>query len=97
MKIVEFYQDKNKMYIVTEFYDGGELFEKILKDVYLDEKEAAKYMSQILSAVNYCHQRKIVHRDIKPENILLESKSPNAEIKMIDFGTSQYFEPNQKL
>lgn len=41
---MEFYQDPSKLYIITEFYDGGELFDKIIKDLYFDEKEAAKVM-----------------------------------------------------
>ena len=47
---------------MTEFYEGGELFDKIVSSQYFSEKEAAKTMKQILSAVNYCHKNKIVHR-----------------------------------
>jgi calcium-dependent protein kinase len=43
-------------------------------------------MNQILSAVSYCHERKIVHRNLKPENMLFESKKATANIKLIDFG-----------
>jgi serine/threonine protein kinase len=41
----------------------------------------------VLSAVSYCHSKKICHRDLKPENLLLDSKT-NKTIKVIDFGTS---------
>jgi calcium-dependent protein kinase len=44
-------------------------------------------VKQVLSAVQYCHQKNIVHRDLKPENILMDTKNNNA-IKVIDFGTS---------
>lgn len=57
-------------------------------------------MKQILLAVTYCHSKGIVHRDLKPENILLEfigSDSLNFSVKLIDFGTSKPFKPNQKL
>lgn len=50
----------------------------------------------MLSSVAYCHQKQICHRDLKPENILLDSKNNNT-IKVIDFGTSQKFEPNKKM
>jgi calcium-dependent protein kinase len=38
-----------------------------------------------------------VHRDLKPENLLLDSKSEDAYIKVIDFGTSALISPNSKL
>ena len=47
------------------------MFDKIAEEQYFSETDAAKIISQILSAVNYCHQRNIVHRDLKPENLLL--------------------------
>jgi calcium-dependent protein kinase len=55
---------------------------------YYNEKDAGVVMKQLLSAVGYCHENKIVHRDLKPENLLLDSDSPGANIKVIDFGTS---------
>jgi serine/threonine protein kinase len=50
------------------------------------EVQAARIIQQVLSAVNYMHQRKVIHRDIKFENIMFENKEPNAQVKLIDFG-----------
>lgn len=47
--------------------------------------------------MNYCHKNKIVHRDLKPENILYESDKPGALLKIVDFGTSIFYDPNVKL
>ena len=74
--------------------DGGELFEKIKTLNTFSEKMAADYMKQILSSIVYCHEKKIVHRDLKPENLLLENISSNANLKVIDFGTSRKIENN---
>ena len=61
---------------------------------------ASLIMKQILLAVTHFHSKGIVHRDLKPENVLLEffsSDSQNFNLKLIDFGTSKPFKPNQKL
>jgi calcium-dependent protein kinase len=78
--------------------EGGELFDEIQKKGVFSEAIAASVMSQLLSAIAYCHERKIVHRDLKPENILIDSaKGANLSIKVIDFGTAQAFTAGTKL
>lgn len=96
VRIYEFYQDKLNFYLITEFIEGGELFDKITKIKFFTEKDTAKIMKQLLSAIVYCHNKKIVHRDLKPENLLLEHKDSD-NIKVIDFGTSRVFDPNVKM
>ena len=71
MKIYEFYEDKDNYYIITEFFDQGDLFTKLLKIGYMNEVIVKFLMSQILNAVAYLHSKKVLHGDIKMENILL--------------------------
>ena len=54
-------------------------------------------MKQILSGVAYCHKMNVVHRDIKPENLILESKNDQANLKIIDFGTSRVLFKHEQL
>jgi calcium-dependent protein kinase len=96
MQIFEFYEDKKNFYIITEFCEGGELFDKIVEKGSFTEAEAAGAMKQLLSAVNYIHSNSIVHRDLKPENILLDTKKQNI-IKIIDWGTARFYEKNKKM
>jgi serine/threonine protein kinase len=63
----------------------------------LNERDAAYYMRQILQAVAYCHSIHIIHRDLKPQNILLDSPGTNSIVKLVDFGTSQIFDPSHKM
>ena len=51
-------------------------------------------MKCLLSAIVYCHKYNIVHRDLKPENLLFESKKKDANLKVIDWGTSRIFDPS---
>lgn len=92
MKLYEFFEDKRNYYLVMELYRGGELFDEIIHRQKLSEVDAAAIMQQVLSGCTYLHKHNIVHRDLKPENLLLESKSKDALIKIVDFGLSAHFE-----
>uniref|UniRef100_A0A2P2L8D8 non-specific serine/threonine protein kinase n=1 Tax=Rhizophora mucronata TaxID=61149 RepID=A0A2P2L8D8_RHIMU len=85
IKIYEVMASKTKIYIVLEFVDGGELFDKIAKHGRLKEDEARRYFHQLINAVDYCHSRGVFHRDLKPENLLLDSYGV---LKVSDFGLS---------
>ena len=97
LRMYEFYEDNCNYHLVTEICTGGELFDRIVEQEHLSEKYCAEIMEQVISGVNYCHQKNIVHRDLKPENLLLLNKKPNSPIKIIDFGTSQAFDPTKKM
>jgi len=97
MKIYEYYEKNDHLYIVTEFLAGGELFERIEKLSKFTEATAANYIRQILMAVSYLHSKSIIHRDIKPENIVFETKESNSNLKLIDFGTSREVVQQKKL
>jgi len=90
IKIYEYYVYRSKHYIVTEYMEQGELFEKMSAGEKFDEAHAAQIIYQILQAVAYCHAQGVIHRDLKPENILIESidRANYYSIKIIDFGTS---------
>ena len=104
IKIFEYYIDNKYHYIISELLRGGELYEAIFKFQKFNEKKAAYIMKQILSALNYLHSKGIIHRDIKPENILVQrtnKKNKNdmdeINIKLIDFGVSNFFKENEIL
>ena len=93
VKIFEFYNSPTHYYLITEYCEGGCLFDLIIKNNGpFTEIQASYIMNQLLSVVNYCHKMKIIHRDLKPENILV-NKNDNGfvQIKICDFGTSLCF------
>jgi len=62
MRIFEMFEDKAKYYIISEYLEGGELFDRIIQNDHFSERDAAVIMKQILSAVSYCHKHGVVHR-----------------------------------
>eukprot|EP00829_Urostomides_striatus_P014491 TRINITY_DN4306_c0_g1_i3.p1 TRINITY_DN4306_c0_g1~~TRINITY_DN4306_c0_g1_i3.p1 ORF type:complete len:484 (-),score=139.28 TRINITY_DN4306_c0_g1_i3:11-1462(-) len=98
VKLYEFYSDSKFYYMITDLLEKGELFDEIQRRKGFSEELAADIMSQLLSAVVYCHARKIAHRDLKPENILIDSVvGSKMTIKVIDFGTALTYNPDVKL
>jgi calcium/calmodulin-dependent protein kinase I len=84
--MIDFYDESTQYLIAMEVLEGGELFDRIVKKAFYNEKEARDLVFIMLSAVKYMHDRNVVHRDLKPENLLLKSHSDDAEIKIADFG-----------
>ena len=79
------FQDDKHLYISAEILSGGELFDEIVKRECYTEKDASAVMFQILDAVSYMHSKGVVHGDLKPENLLLDSRHPDANVKIADF------------
>ncbi|KAL5572180.1 hypothetical protein UlMin_021777 [Ulmus minor] len=98
VKFFDAYEDNNNVYIVMELCEGGELLDKILsRGGRYAEEDAKVIVVQILSVVAFCHLQGVVHRDLKPENFLFTSKSEGADMKLIDFGLSDFIRPEERL
>uniref|UniRef100_A0A2N9EPH3 Protein kinase domain-containing protein n=1 Tax=Fagus sylvatica TaxID=28930 RepID=A0A2N9EPH3_FAGSY len=87
-----------QMAIVNRLCEGGELLDRILSRGGRYAEEDAKFIVvQILSVVAFCHLQGVVHRDLKPENFLFTSRSEDADMKLIDFGLSDFIRPDERL
>ena len=76
--------------MLLPYLKGSELFHRIkLKNRY-SEKDAAKVINDLLSALKYLAEKRVVHRDIKPENLILTSKDDDNDIKIADFGFATF-------
>jgi len=87
VKLHEVINHKKQIFMVQELCDGGDLYTRLP----YTESDSAYITGKLLSAIKYMHDHAIVHRDLKFENIMFENRSPEAEIKVIDFGLSKKF------
>uniref|UniRef100_A0A8I6A4M2 Serine/threonine-protein kinase MRCK alpha n=1 Tax=Rattus norvegicus TaxID=10116 RepID=A0A8I6A4M2_RAT len=79
------FQDDNNLYLVMDYYVGGDLLTLLSKfEDRLPEEMARFYLAEMVIAIDSVHQLHYVHRDIKPDNILMDM---NGHIRLADFGS----------
>ena len=85
------FQDIAKLYIVSEFMQGGDMFYHMHdgKIIIFNNDKTRYYIMELVLALEFLHKNNMVYRDLKPENILLDAKG---HIKLTDFGLSKILE-----
>ena len=86
VKLMDWSETKKRIYMVVQFCDGGDVFERILKQKTFSEKEAAHVVRKVAEGLQHVHENKIIHRDLKPDNLMYLTKDENSNIMIIDFG-----------
>lgn len=71
VKLYEVLETKSTIYLVMEYASGGELYDYLVVHGRMKEKEARQKFRQILSAVSYCHKKRVIHRDLKVSSCFL--------------------------
>ena len=97
IKLYELMETPNKIYLVMEYCNGGELFDYIVSKKHLSERQACRFFQEIINSLEYLHSLNIVHRDIKPENLLLDKINNKITLKLIDFGISNCYTPDKLI
>jgi protein kinase X len=81
------FQDDRALYLVMEYFCGGDLFQLLVNGPYKGGKfpvhVAEFYAAEVLMALQYIHEREYVYRDLKPENVLIDSRG---HVKLTDLG-----------
>ena len=83
------FQDDKKLYLVSEFMQGGDMFYHMHDVQQFDNERTKFYIMEIVLALEFLHKNNMIYRDLKPENILLDDKG---HIKLTDFGLSKIME-----
>lgn len=77
------FQDELKVYLLSEFVPGGELWKRLKEEGRFPNDVALFYAAEVVCALGYLHSQSVVYRDLKPENILI---TVAGHIKLVDFG-----------
>ena len=80
------YQDKDSIYFLTDFLQGGNLMGHMINRDILPHEECVFFSANIVSGLRFLHSRGFVHRDIKPENCLI---GKDGYLKLCDLGMAK--------
>lgn len=97
LRLFEIFDTDQKLSLVMELVNGGELFYKIVDKGSYSELEARDIVRQLVEGVDYLHNQGIAHRDLKPENLLCSETERGMVIKIADFGLSKAFSGESDL
>ncbi|TGO10989.1 hypothetical protein BTUL_0120g00270 [Botrytis tulipae] len=97
VKFVDWFESRDKYYIVTQLAIGGELFDRICEQGRFTEKDASQTIRQVLEAVDYLHDNNVVHRDLKPENLLYLTQDPHSDLVLADFGIAKMLDTKDEV
>ncbi|KAH9828128.1 protein kinase [Teratosphaeria destructans] len=87
VKLFYAFQDHEKLYLILEYAQGGELFHHLAMERMFTEDVAAFYMAEMTLALEHLHQNvRVIYRDLKPENCLLDTEG---HLLLTDFGLSK--------
>ena len=88
------FQDESKLYIVSDFMQGGDMFYHLHSNNKFDESRARFYAIELILGIEFLHKNNMIYRDLKPENILMDS---TGHLKISDFGLSKILDrPDDK-
>ncbi|BGP54975.1 hypothetical protein JCM8202v2_002563 [Rhodotorula sphaerocarpa] len=88
VRCYDYFEDEQRIWLVLEYVDGGDLLDYVMKRRGLKESEVREIALMICEAVAYLHSRGITHRDLKPENLLL-TRGEHPVCKVTDFGLAK--------
>ena len=88
------FQDKDNLYLILDYFSGGDLRFYLNKNVQFNEKQIKFLVSNIILSLKYLHQNNILHRDMKPENLVFDEKG---YLNLTDFGISKKIKKNKQI
>lgn len=98
IKLRDIYDNKTRVYLVTDLLKGGELLDRILRSKTISERESSTILYVLAKTVHYLHSKGVVHRDLKPSNILYADTKGNPDsLHICDFGFAKQLRADNGL
>jgi serine/threonine protein kinase len=94
-RALDFGQEGEVPYLVMEFVEGQDLWDRIAAQGRLPEAEALPIIEQVAEALHHAHEQGMIHRDVKPDNILIAAA--DGDVKLTDFGLAKDLDSDQNL
>ena len=84
LKQIECCSDEKNIYWITNYYEGDDLFEHLVKSGRIEDVEAQRIIGEVVRSIQYIHSKGIAHRDVSLENIIYHPQSRT--VTLVDFG-----------
>ncbi|XVF33067.1 hypothetical protein REPUB_Repub17cG0136500 [Reevesia pubescens] len=86
-------QTEDRIFLVLEYCDGGDLAAYIHRHGKVSEEVARHFMRQLAAGLQVLQEKHLIHRDLKPQNLLLSTKGATLQLKIGDFGFARSLTP----
>ena len=86
-ELLAYFTQDDRQFLVQEFIDGQNLAQESAQNGAFNEKQIRQLLNDLLSVLQFCHQKQVIHRDIKPENII--RRASTKELVLVDFGAAK--------
>jgi serine/threonine protein kinase len=86
VKLAYAFQSSSRLFLVMDYYSGGDLGKAISRRKNFTEEEARKYICEMILAIEALHKNMIIFRDLKPDNVVLDAEG---HCRLADFGLSK--------
>ncbi|KXS16139.1 kinase-like protein [Gonapodya prolifera JEL478] len=97
IEMVDWFEGRNTLYLVTELATGGEVFDHIANMGRYTEADAAVIAATLCNAVAFMHDHGVVHRDLKTQNIMFRDRSDDTSLVIVDFGIANVLKDKKAL
>ncbi|KAG6725740.1 hypothetical protein I3842_02G046000 [Carya illinoinensis] len=93
IRLFDAIETEDKIYLVLEYCDGGDLAAYIQRHGKVSEAVARHFMRQLAAGLQILHEKHLIHRDLKPQNLLLSTREATLLLKIGDFGFARSLMP----